>query len=223
MTGRSISWTAPSCVPISTRLRQKGDPAAEALGRSRGGYSTKIHLRCERSGKPMVPVLTGGERHEQPVPPLLMEEVQSSDLGVDDHATDQIKWLATRATAAPRSGGTSRSAGSRQSSRPRSMKSQIRPLTEMLTESATSWSGSLTASSNGGYCHTLREAGGRLPRDADPRRYPALVIGPRADQSVARTSGAAVSARARLKRLVCRPLASPHPPPSRPSNRARSG
>jgi hypothetical protein len=24
----------------------------EALGRSRGGYSTKIHLRCER-GKPM--------------------------------------------------------------------------------------------------------------------------------------------------------------------------
>jgi transposase len=51
----------------------KGDPAAEALGRSRGGYSTKIHLRCERSGKPMVLVLTGGERHEQPVPPLLME------------------------------------------------------------------------------------------------------------------------------------------------------
>ena len=28
------------------------------LGRSRGGYSTKIHLRCERGGKPMVLVLT---------------------------------------------------------------------------------------------------------------------------------------------------------------------
>jgi transposase len=43
------------------------------LGRSRGGYSTKIHLRCERGGKPMVFVLTEGQRHEQPVLPLLME------------------------------------------------------------------------------------------------------------------------------------------------------
>jgi transposase len=30
-------------------------------------------LRCERGGKPMVFVLTSGERHEQPVLPLLME------------------------------------------------------------------------------------------------------------------------------------------------------
>ncbi len=33
----------------------------------------KVHLRCERGGKPMVVVLTGDERHEQPVLPLLME------------------------------------------------------------------------------------------------------------------------------------------------------
>ena len=50
-----------------------GDPAAEALGRSRGGYSTKIHPRCERSGKPMAFVLTVGQRHEQPMLPALME------------------------------------------------------------------------------------------------------------------------------------------------------
>ena len=43
------------------------------MGRSRGGYSTKIHLRCERGGKPMVVVLTGGERHQQPVLRTLME------------------------------------------------------------------------------------------------------------------------------------------------------
>jgi transposase len=49
------------------------DPEAEALGRSRGGFSTKLHLRAERGGKPMVLVLTGGERHEQPVLPTLME------------------------------------------------------------------------------------------------------------------------------------------------------
>src|ERR687885_3020802 len=37
----------------------------EALGRSRGGFSTKIHLRAEGKGRPIVAVLTGGERHEQ--------------------------------------------------------------------------------------------------------------------------------------------------------------
>lgn len=46
---------------------------AEALGRSRGGFSTKLHLRAERGGKPMVLVLTGGERHEQPILPTLMD------------------------------------------------------------------------------------------------------------------------------------------------------
>lgn len=39
--------------------------AREALGRSRGGFSTKIHLRAEGGGKPIAAVLTGGERHEQ--------------------------------------------------------------------------------------------------------------------------------------------------------------
>jgi transposase len=36
----------------------------EALGRSRGGFSTKVHLRAEGGGKPMALVLSGGERHE---------------------------------------------------------------------------------------------------------------------------------------------------------------
>ncbi len=37
----------------------------EALGRSQGGFSTKLHLRAEGGGKPIVAVLTEGERHEQ--------------------------------------------------------------------------------------------------------------------------------------------------------------
>ena len=39
--------------------------AREALGRSRGGFSTKLHLRAEGNGRPVTAVLTGGERHEQ--------------------------------------------------------------------------------------------------------------------------------------------------------------
>jgi hypothetical protein len=41
-----------------------GGQAGEALGRSRGGFSTKVHLRAEGGGKPLAIVLSGGERHE---------------------------------------------------------------------------------------------------------------------------------------------------------------
>ena len=39
-------------------------PAREALGRSQGGFSTKLHLRAEGNGRPVTVVLTGGERNE---------------------------------------------------------------------------------------------------------------------------------------------------------------
>ena len=48
-------------------------PADEALGRSRGGFSTKLHLRAEGGGKPMVLVVTAGQRHEQTAFRPLME------------------------------------------------------------------------------------------------------------------------------------------------------
>jgi transposase len=35
------------------------------LGRSQGGFSTKLHVRAEGHGRPMAAVLTPGERHEQ--------------------------------------------------------------------------------------------------------------------------------------------------------------
>jgi transposase len=37
----------------------------QALGRSRGGFGSKLHLRCDRQGKPLVFVLTAGERNER--------------------------------------------------------------------------------------------------------------------------------------------------------------
>ena len=62
----------PLFAPISTPLAPAaslapsgGQAQAEALGRSQGGFSTKLHLRAEGGGKPMTVVLTGGERHEQ--------------------------------------------------------------------------------------------------------------------------------------------------------------
>jgi transposase len=40
------------------------DAATEALGRSRGGFSTKLHLKAEGTGKPMAVAVTPGQRHE---------------------------------------------------------------------------------------------------------------------------------------------------------------
>jgi transposase len=50
------------------------DANDEALGYSKGGFSTKIHLRCEGNGKPVTFVLTVGERNESVVFEPLMEQ-----------------------------------------------------------------------------------------------------------------------------------------------------
>src|SRR5262249_126739 len=53
------------------RQSSKADPVAgvthpidEALGRSRGGLTTKLHLACDGRGRPLAVVVTPGQRHE---------------------------------------------------------------------------------------------------------------------------------------------------------------
>src|SRR3569833_2358377 len=71
-TGTCTTPMRRSSVPISTppalaetALSGGEAHAREALGRSQGGFSTKLHLRAEGNGRPITAVLTGGERHEQ--------------------------------------------------------------------------------------------------------------------------------------------------------------
>ncbi|MBI3942273.1 MAG: IS5 family transposase, partial [Chloroflexi bacterium] len=45
-------------------LKKTGGPAAQALGRSRGGFSTKIHISVDALGNPLRFRLTGGQRHD---------------------------------------------------------------------------------------------------------------------------------------------------------------
>ena len=40
------------------------EPGNHALGRSRGGFSTKVHLVCDRHGHPLAVHLTPGQTHE---------------------------------------------------------------------------------------------------------------------------------------------------------------
>ena len=46
------------------RLPKNGGQAAQALGRSRGGFSTKVHVSVDALGNPLRFRLTAGQRHD---------------------------------------------------------------------------------------------------------------------------------------------------------------
>jgi transposase len=52
----------------------KRGPAEQALGKSQGGWSTKVHLRAEGQGKPLTILLTVGQRHESTQFPALLDQ-----------------------------------------------------------------------------------------------------------------------------------------------------
>jgi transposase len=59
-------WIAPLCVLMLVLpvLKKNGDQAEQALGRSRGGFSTKIHVTVDGLGNPLRLHLTPGQRHD---------------------------------------------------------------------------------------------------------------------------------------------------------------
>ena len=66
-------WEHRAC-PSACCRSKKSTPAAEALGRSQGGFSTKIHVRCDGKGKPITFLLTPGQQHEITVAERLLEQ-----------------------------------------------------------------------------------------------------------------------------------------------------
>ena len=72
--------------------RKKGDPEEpddHALGRSRGGYSTKIHLLCDSDGNPLHFHLTPGQAHESTILETLLE---AADANLFDDKGEPIAW-----------------------------------------------------------------------------------------------------------------------------------
>ena len=59
----------------------EGEPADRALGRSRGGWTTKLHLSCEQGRKLMSLVLTGGQRGDSPQFIAVLERIRVPRLG----------------------------------------------------------------------------------------------------------------------------------------------
>ena len=79
---KKYSSTAPSCEHISTQLgRQKN--GNQALGRSRGGLSTKIHALVEGLGSLARFSLTGGEAGDSPQALPLIKDLRPGSLSAD--------------------------------------------------------------------------------------------------------------------------------------------
>jgi transposase len=69
-------------------VKKNGGQAAQALGRSRGGFSTKIHVIVDALGNPLDFVLTGGQRNDITQAATLLKGHRSdyviADKGYDD-------------------------------------------------------------------------------------------------------------------------------------------
>jgi hypothetical protein len=71
------SWAASGLPGAPLHSRRKRGFQKNALGRSRGGFSTKINARTNGDGLPIAIVLTPGQVHDVTAYPALMAEVDA--------------------------------------------------------------------------------------------------------------------------------------------------
>lgn len=74
------------------RWRKKSDPeepADHALGRSRGGFTTKIHILCDGRGHPLHFHLTAGQAHDSTALDTVLE---GADARLHDGEGKPIAW-----------------------------------------------------------------------------------------------------------------------------------
>ena len=64
-------------------LKKSGGQEQQALGRSRGGFSTKIHIAVDALGNPLRLLLTAGQRHDSPQADALIEGYEPQALIAD--------------------------------------------------------------------------------------------------------------------------------------------
>ncbi|MFG2105183.1 IS5 family transposase [Micromonospora echinaurantiaca] len=73
------------------------EPADHALGRSRGGWTTKLHLACEQGGKPLSMLLTAGHRGDSPQFAAVLAGIRVPRLGTGRPRVRPDRVIADRA------------------------------------------------------------------------------------------------------------------------------
>jgi transposase len=87
--------------------KKSGGQEAQALGRSRGGFSTKIHIAVDALGNPLRLLLTAGQRHDSPQAAALIEDFEPqvliADKGYDsDYLIESVTALGMVAVIPPK-------------------------------------------------------------------------------------------------------------------------
>ena len=71
------------------KKRDPEEPQDHAIGRSRGGLTTKIHMLCDADGRPLHFHLTAGQSHEAPA---LIPLLEGADAVLFDADDEPIAW-----------------------------------------------------------------------------------------------------------------------------------
>lgn len=79
--------------PPARRRGEKKRDADQALGRSRGGFSTKLHIAVETAGRPVELILSPGQAHDMTQASHLLSEHDPHDL-IADKGYDSDEFLA---------------------------------------------------------------------------------------------------------------------------------
>lgn len=93
-----LEWLIPDSTIIRAHMCAAGAPAtrggqaSQALGQSRGGFSTKIHVLVDGLGNPLRFILTPGQRHEKTQAIPLLKDYQG-EFVIADKAYDADELL----------------------------------------------------------------------------------------------------------------------------------
>lgn len=77
------------------RRRSQKNAGPQALGRSRGGFSTKIHATCDSHGNPLRFILTPGQASDHTQAHALLDEFQAEDAVLADKGYDSDALVQT--------------------------------------------------------------------------------------------------------------------------------
>lgn len=75
--------------------RGKKSAGPQALGRSRGGFSTKIHVACDSHGNPLRFILTPGQASDHTQAHALLEDFQAEEAVLADKGYDSDALVQT--------------------------------------------------------------------------------------------------------------------------------
>lgn len=64
-------------------VKKSGGQEQQALGGSRGGFSTEVHIAVDALGNPLRLILTAGQRHDSPLAAALIEGFEPQALIAD--------------------------------------------------------------------------------------------------------------------------------------------